>query len=205
MAETSFLEDTEQLFLVLDAIAPLGLSLREDLTRLLQTRPFPKKHLLLRQGQVADRIYFIKQGFARAFYLDPDGKENTIWFMGKNDVMISVYSFFARQPSCELIELLEDCVLQSISAKELDDLYTDHPSFNYHGRKLTEYYYIKAEERAIILHCRKPMDRLVKLLETFPDIFQQVSVAQVASYLGIEPETLSRLRREYAQMIKIRK
>ena len=205
MPETLLPTETETLFSVLGAIAPLGLSLRDDLTRLLQRHELPRKHLLLRQGQIAKRIYFIARGFARAYYLDPDGKENTLWFMGAGDVMISVYSFFTQQPGCEIIELLEDCVLLSITSEELNDVYADHPAFNYHGRKLTEYYYMKAEERAMILHCRKPLDRLVKLLETFPGIFQQVSVAQVATYLGIEPETLSRLRREYAQMIKIKK
>jgi len=194
MAEIFLNEDTEQLFQVLSMIAPLGLSLRDDLSRILKTETHPKKQVLLKTGQTARRIYFIKSGFARAFYADPEGKEHTLWFMGLGDVMISVYSFFTQQPAFEHIELLEDSVLQSITYQELQDLYTDHPVFNYHGRKLTEAYYIKAEERLIMLHCKKPQDRLKLLLKTHPDIFQQAGRSQVASYLGIEPETLSRLR-----------
>lgn len=194
MAETYFLEDTELLFGVLSAIASPGLALRDDLSRLLRSEVLPKKHLLLKQGQVARRIYFIKKGFARAYYLDPDGKEHTLWFMGQKDMMISVYSFFQQEPAFENIELLEESILQSVTYEELRDLYTDHSGFNYHGRKLTEHYYIKSEERAIMLRCRKPRERYNLLLKTHPHIFQKASQAQVATYLGIEPETLSRLR-----------
>ncbi|OCX52785.1 hypothetical protein BEL04_00150 [Mucilaginibacter sp. PPCGB 2223] len=194
MAEIQELTDTELLFHVLSMIAPLGLALRNDLNALVRTDQLPKKHLLLKQGQTARRIYFIKQGFARAFYHDLDGKEHTLWFMGTGDVMISVYSFFTQQPASENIELLEDSVLQSITAQELQDVYTDYSTFNFHGRKLTELYYIKAEERAIMLHCKKPIDRYKLLLKTHPNILQQASLKQIASYLGIELETLSRLR-----------
>ncbi len=135
-----------------------------------------------------------KKGFARAFYCDLDGKEHTLWFNGICDVMISVYSFFTQQPASENIELLEDSILQSITWQELQDVYTDHPSFNYHGRKLTETYYIRSEERAMMLHCKKPIDRYRLLLKTYPNILQQASLKQIASYLGIELETLSRLR-----------
>jgi CRP-like cAMP-binding protein len=194
MAEINELQDTELLFHVLSMIAPLGLALRGDLASLVRTDEYPKKHLLLKQGQTARRIYFIKKGFARAFYYDLDGKENTCWFMGAGDVMISVLSFFTQQPASENIELLEDSVLQSVTYQELEDLYTDHPAFNYHGRKLTELYYIKSEERNTILHCRKPAERYKLLLKTHPDILQQASLKQIASYLGIELETLSRIR-----------
>lgn len=194
MTENELNEETDFLFAVLAAIAPLGLKLKEDIARLLRTETLPKKQLLLKEGQTAKRIYFIRQGFARAFYHDPDGREHTLWFMGTGDVMISVYSFFTQQPAYENIELLEPCVVQSISYQQLEDLYADHPAFNQHGRRLTEIYYIKSEERAIMLHCKKPKDRLELLLKTYPAIMQQASSKQVASYLGIELETLSRLR-----------
>lgn len=194
MVELNDFSSAEYLFQVLSVIAPLGVALRRDLSQLLQNRNLPKKHLLLRQGQIAKRIYFIKQGFARAFYHDLDGREHTLWFMGAGDVMISVYSFFTQQTALENIELLEDSVLQSVTYEELQDLYADHQIFNYHGRKLTELYYIKSEERAIMLRCKKPAERYGLLLKTYPQIFQHASQAQIASYLGISPETLSRLR-----------
>lgn len=199
MVELNDFSDAEFLFQVLSMIAPLGVALRRDISQLLQSRDFPKKHLLLRQGQIAKRIYFIKQGFARAFYHDLDGREHTLWFMGQGDVMISVYSFFTQQAALENIELLEDSTLQSVTYQELQDLYTDHPVFNYHGRKLTELYYIKSEERSIMLRCKKPAERYALLLKTHPHIFQHASQVQIASYLGISPETLSRLRAHQLQ------
>lgn len=188
------LQEPDLLLQILSMIAPLGLALRYDLTQIIKTELFPKKHLILKQGQVARRIYFIKEGFARAYYHDLDGKEHTLWFMGAGDIMISVYSFFMQQPAAENIELLEDCCLQSLTIQQLDDLYTDHPNFNFHGRKLTESYYIKSEERAIMLRCKKPLDRYKLLLKNHPQILQKVNLKHIASYLGIELETLSRLR-----------
>lgn len=98
-----------------------------------------KKSLILKQGQVSQCIYFIKQGFVRAYY-DKGNSTFTNWFMGSGDIIISVYSFFSRKPSFENIEALEDCTLQSITWQQLQQLYQTFPEFNITGRIITEQY-----------------------------------------------------------------
>ena len=194
MAETNLLPDAEPLFRVLTFIAPLPIALRERFKSFLKSEYYPRKHLLLEQGNTAHKIYFICQGFARAYFNDRDGREHTSWFMGPSDIMISVYSFFTQQPAAENIELLENSSLLSLTWDQLQTIYAEHPEFNYTGRLVTEKYYIRSEERAILLRTKKPAERYRLLLELHPGILQKAALNQIASYLGMTPETLSRVR-----------
>ena len=194
MPVSTELLDEDLLFQLLSMISPVSLALQDTFKRFLRDEEHPKKHVLLREGQVARRIYLIRQGFARAYYHDPDGGEHTSWFMAPGDLMISVHSFFTQQPSHETIELTEHSALQSMTWQQLQTVYAEHPEFNLFGRKMTEKYYILAEERAIMLRCKRPIERYELLLRTHPRILQQATLTQIASYLGIKLETLSRLR-----------
>lgn len=165
----------------------------ESISGLLVEEEVKKKSLVLKQGQVAHRIYFIKKGFVRAYY-DKGRDSFTNWFMGEGEIIISVYSFFSRRPSFENIEALEDCTLQSITWDQLQGLYKTFPEFNITGRVITEQYYIRSEERAIDLQTLPARQRYEKLLATYPNILQKATLGQIATYLSIKQETLSRIR-----------
>lgn len=184
----------------LSFILPLPAPLQKRVNEELITEHFHRKQLLLRPGETARRLYFIKHGFLRAFFIDENGKECTTWFMRKGDLMISVYSFFTQKPAYEYIEALQDCKLQSLSWQQLNAYYADFPEGNLLGRVVTQKYYILSEERAIFLRTQTPTLRYEKLLEIHPDIEQQTSQNNIASYLGISRETLSRIRRQKLQM-----
>jgi CRP-like cAMP-binding protein len=185
--------DAAYLLATLNSISILSEALQEQVKNYLLEEHFSKKTILLKEGQVAQRIYFIKEGFTRAYYYK-DGDQFTNWFNGQGDIIISVYSFFSRKPSFENIETLEDCVLQSINWDQLQALYRDFPEFNKTGRIITEQYYIRSEERAINLQKLTAKQRYEALLEIYPGILQKASLGQIASYLGIKQETLSRIR-----------
>ena len=184
----------------LSFIAPLPAPLQKRVNEEVVTECFSHKHLLLKPGEISRRLYFIRNGFLRAFFIDELGKECTTWFMGKGDLMISVYSFFTQKPAYEYIEVLQDCKLQSISWQQLNAYYADFPQGNLLGRIVTQKYYIMSEERAIFLRTQAPTLRYEKLLEQHPDIEQQTSQTNIASYLGISRETLSRIRRKKLKM-----
>ena len=114
--------------------------------------------------------------------------------MGDGDFIISVHSFFQQTPSYECIELLEEASLISISFQDLQAMYHRHVEFNVVGRVLTEKYYGLSEERLIHLRMQTARERYASLLAAHPAVFQRASLKQIASYLGIPPETLSRLR-----------
>ena len=185
--------ETAGLIKTLNSISILSEEIQDKIKEYLIEQSFSKKNLLLKAGQVSQRIYFIKKGFIRAYYYKGDN-EFTSWFMGKGDIIVSVYSFFSRKPSFENIEVLEDCVLQSINWDQLQGLYTRYPEFNLTGRLITEQYYIKSEERAMNLQTMSAKQRYENLLLTYPDILQKASLGQISSFLGIKQETLSRIR-----------
>jgi len=177
----------------LNHITQLSKELENCIISNLREEKLHKRDILLEEGQIARRIYFIQKGFSRAYYIKND-KEYTTWFMGEGDIMISVFSFFTRQPAVETIEVLEDSILLSMSWEQLQKLYTDFPDFNLVGRIITEQYYIKSEERAISLRTMSAKDRYLSLIKTYPTILQKASLGQIASHLGMNLETLSRIR-----------
>ncbi|MXV14319.1 Crp/Fnr family transcriptional regulator [Hufsiella ginkgonis] len=173
---------------------PPGNPLQDFLHTHTRVYELPPRHVLLEEGTTCRKIYFIHSGFARACYFN-DGKEVTAWFMGEGDVIISVYSFFTQTPGAERIELLQDSTLVSLSYERLQEAYRLFPEFNVIGRRLTEHYYILSEARAIGLRMLHAKERYNRLLDQYPSVLQNASLGQIASYLGITQETLSRIRR----------
>jgi CRP-like cAMP-binding protein len=185
--------EANSLLNTLNSITILSEGLQNQIKSYLIEETFGKKSILLKAGQVSHRIYYIKKGFIRAHYYKGNN-EFTSWFMGEGEIIVSVYSFFSRKPSFENIEVLDDCVLQSINWDQLQGLYKKYPEFNLTGRIITEQYYIRSEERTISLQTLNAKQRYEKLLSDYPGILQKASLGQIASYLSIKQETLSRIR-----------
>lgn len=161
---------------------------------------FERRKLLLSPGETARRVYFIRRGFLRAYFIDENGNECTTWFTGKGDLMISVHSFFAQQPANEYIEVLQDSKLQSLTWLQLNAYYADFSEGNLLGRLITQKYFILSEERAILLRTRSPEQRYDLLLSNHPEIEQETTQQNIASFLNISRETLSRIRRKKNRM-----
>lgn len=178
---------------VCQSIYPLPAELQQALEHLVRRDELPRRHLLLRPGQVAARLYFVESGVVRGYSLH-EGKDVSAWFMRDGDFVVSILSFFSRQPSHEYVELLTDSVLWSLSWEQLQQLYRQFPEFNFVGRVLTERYYVLSEQRALHLRMLPAAERYRLLLRDFPAIFQHVPLKYIASHLGLTAETLSRLR-----------
>ncbi len=183
----------QNLLYTLQKITPLNENLIQYLTDKTKTVHILKNEFLLKEAAICRNLYFVGEGFLRAFYWKDD-KEVTSWFMGKNDVIISVNSFFTQRPSSENIQALEDCSLLSLSYEDLQYAYQIFPEMNVAGRVLTEIYYIRSEERAIALRQNTARERYEILINTYPEILQKASLGQIATHLGISQETLSRVR-----------
>ncbi|WP_316837750.1 Crp/Fnr family transcriptional regulator [Pedobacter nutrimenti] len=152
-----------------------------------------KGTFLIRQGQRCDHIYIIENGFARIFSVINE-KETTILFAKENEIITSTYSLFTDSPSNENIEILEDSLLLKIHYGEFSDLCKQHAELFVLYRLLMEKYYLSLEERTLSLQFDSALERYQKLLTQFPYILQRAPLGQIASFLGMSPVTLSRMR-----------
>lgn len=183
------------LFNTLHALEPLSEELIDSIAGALQYRLLKPKEKLVKPGMVCSEICFVEKGLLRSYYPQPESdQEVTGWFMDEGKVVVSVESFFLQKPATEYIEALEYTGLHFISYSQLQNLYQQHHAFANIGRKLTEQYYIMAEQRLRLMRSPDATTRLKLMLAWHPEIFQRTTLGIIASYLGINPSTLSRLR-----------
>lgn len=152
-----------------------------------------KGSFLIKQGQICNNLYIIEKGFARIFSII-DGKEITTLFARENDIITSTYCLFTQNRSNESIEVLEDSVLLKINYEAFVNLCKEHQNLFNLYRSLMEKYYLLLEERTLSLQFDSALARYRKLVSQHPFILQRASLASIASFLGMSPVTLSRMR-----------
>lgn len=155
-----------------------------------------KNEYLLTEGKTCKHLYFLCQGAARGYYT-LDGKEITYWFGFENDFITSFHSFITGEPAVENIQLLEGSILLSITKETLNGLLNRYREIERVVRIAYEKYYIRLEERFVNAQFKTAAERYEKLLRETPHILERVPLGQVASYLGISQETLSRVRSRF--------
>ena len=154
---------------------------------------YPKNHQLVTEGTICRQLYFMEKGALRGYY-NLDGKEITHWFGFENDFVTSFHSFITQEPAVENIQLIEGSILWVISKDTLTSLFNSHPEIERIVRIAYEKYYIRLEERYVNAQFKTAAERYEQLFNESPHILERVSLGQIASYLGISQETLSRIR-----------
>ncbi|HVF96498.1 MAG TPA: Crp/Fnr family transcriptional regulator [Flavisolibacter sp.] len=148
---------------------------------------------LVTEGKTCRHLYFLEQGALRGFY-NLDGKEITYWFAFAPEFVTSFHSFITQQPAVESIQLLEGSVLWAVSKSSVTALMDRYHEIERLVRIAYEGYYLRLEERFVNAQFKTAAERYADLLQQTPHILQRVPLGHVASYLGISPETLSRIR-----------
>lgn len=156
-------------------------------------RYFSKGDYLLKAESICSKAFWIESGIARKFYQHQD-REITTEFYFKNDLAISFDSYTLQIPSREYIQALTDTVAKIIDYKSFQLLKERNSQLQEFDLLLTEYYALWLEEKVFELHTQNATQRYETLLRKSPHIIQQVQLTQIASYLNISLETLSRIR-----------
>ncbi len=156
-----------------------------------------KKKDLLEAGEVCKYIYFITQGCMRSYFVDAKGNEHIYQIRMDNNWISDLQSFFSQRPSLYYLEALEDTHLLRISLDKLEELYEKVPKLERYFRILFQKAYINALERLNATMWDTAVDRYNEMLKEHPDMFQRVPLVYIASYLGITPESLSRIRKKH--------
>ncbi|MGB3589121.1 MAG: Crp/Fnr family transcriptional regulator [Tunicatimonas sp.] len=157
-------------------------------------REVPKKFALVSEGEVAQEIYFINQGCLRLFY-QKEGEEVTAFIFLENLFATALDSLLQQIPSQQNLETLEDSKLLVISRERLMNIYAYSSNFQVMGRRIAEQRFINAQRILSSYILDSPEERYEKLLATQPEWFQRVPQHYIASFLGITPVSLSRIRK----------
>jgi CRP/FNR family transcriptional regulator, anaerobic regulatory protein len=155
---------------------------------------YKRKEFILREGETCRYLYFINKGCIRYFY-NVDGEEKTGQFFFENGWYSDLESFLTGEPSWQNIQALEPTQLLLISRDNLYRLYEQVPVFERFGRLLIEQSFIGLRTKNKHLTSLSPEERYLKLIEERPKVIQRVSLKYIASYLGVQPESLSRIRK----------
>ncbi len=148
---------------------------------------------IVKEGQLADKSYFIAQGAARAYYLK-DGKDITDWFAFENSFICSINSFFLNVPSPHYIEVLEKTTCLEISRDVIVSLSDRYRDFERLSKIVVTNTMLQQQQRIFAMQFETARQKYENVLKIRPDITQRVPLTHLASYLGITLETLSRIR-----------
>jgi CRP-like cAMP-binding protein len=193
--EQAILEGQEAIVNFLKNIMPFNDTDIQLLFPILQYRQVKKHELLLKEGEVCKNVYYLFDGFFRMFYVDYNGNEINYRFSDKNNFLVDFKSFLLQKPSHFYWQAMEQAELLVLPYADIHKLYAASPAWNDFGRLIAERVYLQLNERVEMLLFMTPEERYKYLLDTQPSLFEQVSQFHLSSYLGIKPESLSRLRK----------
>ena len=155
-------------------------------------KTYKKGTILLKEGNFSNECYFILEGCIRSYFLK-DGEEKTIEFFTEEDV-VTPANYGKSTPSQYYLECIEDTVVNVGNPTE-EEMYQKYPQLESLSRVIAEVILTKQQESFTEFKTSTPEERYLNLLKTKPDLFQRASQYQIASYLGIKPESLSRIRK----------
>lgn len=158
-----------------------------------------KREFLLREGQVCHQLAFIEQGALYSYSTDAKANQHVIQFAFEGWWIADLYSFFTREPSQLHIEALEDSELLLIDRQRHERLLSEVPRFETFTRILYQNAYVALQRRIGGTIGFTAEERYARLLEQYPAILNRLPLHLVASYLGVTPETLSRIRKQAAR------
>lgn len=162
-------------------------------------KSFKKDEFLLAAGDYCRHTFFVEKGLLRQYSIDKKGKEHILYFAPENWFVSDRESVYFNQASSYFIQALEDSQVVLIDDALMDQLAKKIPSFINFNNRLLHNHIRHLQNRINMLLSALAEDRYLQFVKMYPDILLRVPQTMVASYLGITPESLSRVRRELAK------
>ena len=159
-----------------------------------------KKHqFLLNEGEICRYIGFVNSGCLRQYSIDNQGAEHIIQFAIEDWWVSDLHSFLSGLPATYNIDALQDTEVLLLDKSARDELLNACPKMERFFRLLIESNHVATNQRISDSLSASAEERYLKFIKTYPQLFEQVSQNQIASYLGITPQSLSRIRKELTQ------
>ncbi|MFZ6014004.1 MAG: Crp/Fnr family transcriptional regulator [Bacteroidota bacterium] len=170
----------------------------EVFTSILKPRKLKKRQYLLQAGDVCRFEHFINKGCLRAYMVNDKGQEHNVMFGIEGWWISDLYSFLTDTPATLHIEALEDSEVFCIEKPDVERLYREVPKFERFFRIILQNAFIASQQRILAEISQTAEERYNAFVKKYPAFEQRIPQNQIASYLGITPETISRIRRQRA-------
>ncbi|GLR19582.1 Crp/Fnr family transcriptional regulator [Portibacter lacus] len=170
----------------------------DSFCNLFDQKEVQKKHFLLREGQICKFEGFVTKGLFRVYNIDNNGFEQVLYFAQENWWITDIDSFTNETPSQLYIQALEESEVLLISKKDKELAYDNIPKIEKLFRVMTQKTHISLQRRMIDNLSKTADQRYIDFIEKYPNLFQRLTNVQIAAYLGISHEFLSKIRRKIA-------
>lgn len=191
----------EPLLSYFDRLITLNKDEKKLVAEKFHSRLFRKRQYVLQEGDVCTQFYFVVRGCLRMYKIDEKGSTHILQFAAENYWIVDLGSFHGVKPSVLNIDALEDTVVLQINRDDLISLYIKAPKFDRIFRVLLENSFVRLQERLLQNISSTAEDRYHTFLEIYPHLLNRLSQVQIAAFLGITPEFLSRLRAKRSKAI----
>lgn len=178
----------------IDQIVPLDSRTRTAISHLFQQEQFPKHYYFAQAGEYSSKFAFVQSGVLRAFYQNKEGEQYNKTFFGRTRFLGAYSSLLTGQKNLIDIQCLTDCELLTATYRDFTALYESYPKAERLARLLAEQYFIQKEKREIELVMLEAKERYEIFKAEHPGLDQRIPQYHIASYLGITPTQLSRIR-----------
>lgn len=178
-------------------IMPLTAQEAAAIAETMTIRKYKKGTFLLMAGEVSMEAYFVLEGCVRQYYL-VDGEEKTSNFFTEEQWVVSITSMTQQVPSGHFLQCCLDSILVVGNREKEEYLYKRFPKLESVSRKVMEKVFAEQQEVMASYSTDTPEQRYIKLMKSRPELFQNIPQYHIASYIGVQPESLSRIRKRIA-------
>lgn len=168
----------------------------QSLLPLLNEEVLQNKEMLICEGEIVDKIVWVKTGILRSYFLTENGEEHTYCITFDESMMTAMTSFISGQPSKENIQSIGKTELYVLYKTDVEKLCNNDITWTNFFKQLLEEQFIELEEKLFDIQRLEARDRYLKLLQHYPHYIQYIPGIYLASFLNITPRHLSRIRKE---------
>ena len=187
------------LFAGFDRYLPLDEPEKADLKERAIERRIKRRQLILTEDEVCRHYTFVAGGCFKVFQVDKKGVEHNLQFAAEKDWIMIIDSFYSQTKSKVNIEAIEPSTIFQISRPDLIYFFRTYPKFDRNFRVIVETRFAELENRLLQIVSSTAEERYLAFLRQYPALSQRLPNTQIASYLGITPEFLSKIRKELSQ------
>jgi CRP-like cAMP-binding protein len=185
----------EVLFSKIEEKIKLSDSEKDICKSLFSPKKLRRRQYILQQDDICKNLIFVEKGILRSYSVDTKGNEHILQFAPEGWWISDIFSFLTGEAAVYNIEAIEDSELLLISNSSLDELYERVPKFERYFRLLSQANMVATHRRLTASLSDSADEKYIRLLYAYPNIVARVPQHMIASYLGITPETLSRVRK----------